>query len=41
MFGTAVQKGDIVQLSVIAGSAVVYGTTTDDRTNDPAIQFAR
>jgi hypothetical protein len=31
----------IIEISVSEGTAVVYGATTDNTTNDPSIQFAR
>ena len=30
-----------IQISVSSGSAIIYGSTTDNITNDPAIQFVR
>lgn len=39
VFGT-VAANDAIGLEVVAGSAVIYGTTTDNATNDPAIQLA-
>ena len=41
LFGTAITGGDSVEITVLDGAAIVYGTTTDNRTNDPSIQFAR
>ena len=32
---------DIIEISVSQGSAVVYGATTDNTTNDPSMQFPR
>lgn len=39
--GVSLGPNDTVEVSVSAGSAVVYGATTDNATNDPSIQFAR
>jgi hypothetical protein len=36
-----VGANDVIEISVSSGSAVVYGATTDNTTNDPSIQFAR
>ncbi|HEX7678399.1 MAG TPA: hypothetical protein VF713_09765 [Thermoanaerobaculia bacterium] len=39
--GTAVGANQSISITVsIGGSAIVYGSTTDDTTNDPNIQFA-
>lgn len=38
--GGPVGADDSIQISVSSGSAIVYGTSTDNVTNDPAIQFA-
>jgi hypothetical protein len=32
---------DSIMITVTSGEAIVYGSTTDNTTNDPAIQFAR
>ena len=32
---------DSIEITVIYGSAIVYGASTDNKTNDPAAQFAR
>jgi len=38
-FGVAsIGANSIVQISVSSGSAIIYGSTTDNTTNDPAIQ---
>ena len=34
-------SNDIVEIFVSEGSAVAYGATTDNTTNDPSFQFAR
>jgi len=36
--GVAIGANAIVQISVSSGSAIIYGSTTDNTTNDPAIQ---
>lgn len=38
--GTALQGSESIAITVTAGSVVAYGSTTDNITNDPAIQFA-
>lgn len=38
--GTVVGANQSIAITVSAGSAVVYGSTTDNITNDPNIQFA-
>ena len=39
LFGVAsIGANNIVQISVSSGSAIIYGSTTDNTTNDPAIQ---
>jgi len=38
--GTAVGPNQSISITVGGGSAVVYGSTTDNTTNDPNIQFA-
>lgn len=35
-----VAANDSIALEIVAGSAVIYGTTTDNTTNDPAFQLA-
>jgi hypothetical protein len=37
---TAVGANQSISINVSSGSAIVYGSTTDDITNDPNIQFA-
>ncbi|MEO8349041.1 MAG: hypothetical protein ABI610_09025 [Acidobacteriota bacterium] len=32
---------DTITISVVSGSAIVYGATVDNRTNDPSLQLAR
>jgi len=38
--GGAIAANQSIQISVTAGTIIVYGATTDNTTNDPAIQFA-
>lgn len=38
--GTAIGNNQSIALTVTSGSAIVYGSTTDNSTNDPNIQFA-
>jgi len=38
--GTAVGPNQSISITVGGGSAIVYGSTTDNTTNDPNIQFA-
>jgi hypothetical protein len=38
--GTAIGPNQSISISVSVGSAIVYGSTTDNTTNDPNIQFA-
>jgi hypothetical protein len=39
--GAAPGPSDSVSITVDAGSAIVYGASTDNKTQDPAIQIAR
>ena len=39
--GYAITGGETISFEVTAGSAFVYGSTTDNVTNDPSVQFAR
>jgi hypothetical protein len=39
--GAAPGPSDSVSITVTGGSAIVYGASTDNKTQDPAIQFAR
>ncbi len=39
--GTALLANDTVAFEVTAGSAILYGATTDNTTQDPSLQFAR
>jgi len=38
--GTAIGPNQSISITVSVGSAIVYGATTDNTTNDPNIQFA-
>jgi hypothetical protein len=38
--GAAVAANDTVTIRALSGSAVVYGATVDNRTNDPSLQLA-
>lgn len=38
---TSFSGSDSIEITVIYGSAIVYGASTDNKTNDPAAQFAR
>jgi hypothetical protein len=37
--GVPINGNESIQISISSGSAIVYGSTTDNVTNDPAIQF--
>lgn len=39
--GIALQPNDSILIEVVAGAAIVYGTTVDNRTNDSAMQVLR
>jgi hypothetical protein len=39
--GVAIQANDSIEIVVERGSAIVYGATTDNTTNDPTFQYAR
>lgn len=39
LFGTALGSNDVVEVTVSTGSAIVFGSTTDNVTNDPSYQF--
>jgi hypothetical protein len=39
-FGAAIGPNLKVRINVTAGSAIIYGSTTDNVTNDPSVQFA-
>lgn len=39
--GITLVSNDSIEVSVDSGSAVVYGATTDNTTNDPSVQFVK
>jgi hypothetical protein len=39
--GVPLQENDSIEIVVERGSAIVYGATTDNTTNDPSFQYAR
>ncbi len=39
--GAALAANDTITVQVVSGSAIVYGATVDNRTNDPSFQLAR
>lgn len=39
--GPALASSDTITVQVTSGSAIVYGATVDNRTNDPSLQLAR
>ncbi len=39
--GVPVSANQTITISVIDGSVIVYGATTDNVTNDPSVQFAQ
>jgi hypothetical protein len=39
--GYVLQPNNVIEVNVESGSAVVYGATTDNTTNDPSLQYAR
>jgi hypothetical protein len=41
LLGGPIPEDASIQVSVSTGSAVVYGATIDNTTNDPSIQFAK
>ncbi len=41
LLGAALGPNSSIEVSVSSGSAIVYGATVDNVTNDPSIQFAR
>jgi hypothetical protein len=38
--GGVIAGNETIEITVVLGSAIVYGATTDNITNDPAVQFA-
>ncbi|MFY9550607.1 MAG: hypothetical protein WAU32_05600 [Thermoanaerobaculia bacterium] len=41
LLGGPIGANDSIEVSVGGGSAIVYGATADNRTQDPSVQFAR
>jgi len=41
LLGGPLAANGSIEVSVSSGSAIVYGATIDNVTNDPSIQFAR
>lgn len=41
LLGQQLIGGESIAIAVTSGSAFLYGATTDNKTNDPSIQFAR
>jgi uncharacterized protein YjdB len=41
LLGLALTGGESITVRITSGSAFIYGATTDNKTNDPSIQFAR
>ena len=41
LLGAALGPNSSIEVSVSSGSAIVYGATVDNVTNDPSVQFAR
>jgi len=39
--GAVLAANDTITVQVVSGSAIVYGATVDNRTNDPSLQLAR
>lgn len=39
-FGATIEANLKVRINVTAGSAIIYGSTTDNLSNDPSVQFA-
>jgi hypothetical protein len=39
--GADLSANDALTVHVTAGSLVIYGATTDNRTQDPSVQFGR
>ena len=40
-FGGAVSANQSILFNMNGGSAIIYGSTTDNVTNDPTVQFAQ
>jgi hypothetical protein len=41
LLGGPIGPNDSIEVSVSSGSAIIYGATIDNTTNDPSVQFAR
>ncbi|HEX6641471.1 MAG TPA: hypothetical protein VF215_10185, partial [Thermoanaerobaculia bacterium] len=41
LLGLTLAGGESISIQLTSGSAFIYGATTDNKTNDPSIQFAR
>jgi hypothetical protein len=41
LLGAAVEPSGSVAIEVIEGSVIIYGTSTDNKTNDPSVQIVR
>jgi hypothetical protein len=41
LLGLTLTGGESISIQLTSGSAFIYGATTDNKTNDPSIQFAR
>ena len=41
LLGGPIASNDQIEVSVSSGSAIIYGATVDNTTNDPSIQFVR
>jgi hypothetical protein len=39
--GIALHASDSIEITIVAGSAIVYGSTVDNRTNDSSVQMLR
>jgi hypothetical protein len=39
--GFVLTGGETISIEITAGAAFIYGSTTDNVTNDPSVQFAR
>lgn len=40
-FGMGIGPSDTISVSIVSGSAIIYGATTDNQTQDPNVQIAR
>ena len=39
--GYALVGGETITIQITSGSAFIYGSTTDNTTQDPSVQFAK